>query len=143
MAGVVLLTISLPSQAAHNGPRCDPYPRDGIAVCGEIFTDAHPRYAHVRGIATFVPQASRATRCLLTVWVLLHNYHDTFRWKSPVRQLDCTLLLAVGGSTWHETETGSTAAWASGWACVDLYYNHSTRSGFQRCGYTEKVGFTP
>jgi hypothetical protein len=142
VAGAVLLATSLPVQAAHNS-RCDPYPHDGIAVCGDIFTDSNPRYARALGTATFVPHASRATKCLLTVWVLLHNYQDTFRWKSPVAQVDCTLVMQLGGGIWAETETGSTASWASAWACVDLYYNHSNHSGFQRCGYSEKVGFTP
>jgi hypothetical protein len=143
VVGALLLATRLPVHAAYNGPRCEQDWNDGITVCGEILTDPSPRLAHVRGTATFVPHATRATKCILTVWVLLHNYADTFRWKSPVAQADCTQQARWGGEAEAETSTGSNAAWASGWACVDLYYNYSTHSGFQRCGYSEKVGFTP
>jgi hypothetical protein len=82
-----------------------------------------------------------ATGCKITTWVRLHNKQVTKTWDSSRTGQDCTRalndILPIGG----EQTTATGAYYARSRGCVDLYFNGSSQSGWQRCQESEKVGF--
>ena len=83
-----------------------------------------------------------ATDCKLTVWTYLAR--GTSVWQTRKRTWPCRSALpgeggdGVIGTDWG---TGTTADRAQGKACVDLYFNGSSHSGWQRCVYSRTLRF--
>lgn len=85
----------------------------------------------------FGSQATSATGCRITSWLVLRNYGSPSTWEGPRRTWDCRSSLDRAGTavvTWWDNWGGYTSAQgAAGRVCVDLYYNGSSSSGWQRC----------
>ncbi|WP_089158189.1 hypothetical protein [Micromonospora sp. NBS 11-29] len=90
----------------------------------------------------FGSAATSATGCKITGWLILRNWGQTSTWEGPRNTFDCRYSLDTAGTAivhWWQNWSGYTSAQgASGRVCVDLYYNGSSSSGWQRC-YTGPV----
>ncbi|MEV4536953.1 hypothetical protein AB0J82_24560 [Asanoa sp. NPDC049518] len=79
-------------------------------------------------------KATSATGCKITGWLILSSSSGT--WEGPRVTKDCTYSLTHRNTaTRYEFWAGySSAATGKSRVCIDLYYNNSTSSGWQRCG---------
>ena len=85
----------------------------------------------------FGKDSTSATGCKLTAWQLLFKPGAAV-WESPRMTADCGGPLPRGSFPESYFETGfwrgpTSATNHLGRGCIDLYYNYSNSSGFQRC----------
>jgi hypothetical protein len=124
----------------QNKPDFDP---DALTVCIDtaIYSPNASTYAYVNIEPKWY---TSATECNITSYLLLGSSPQGTKWQSPrSAPVSCNDALALRGATGgpSEASTGTSAHWAQGVACVDLYFNHSGHSGWQWCSYgTPRLG---
>jgi hypothetical protein len=148
VAACVVATSSAPAAAAS---KKDPHPETysacqdfaaadylvSITGCNYIDWVAGPSSNTIQhsGYIKIGPNATSATGCKVTSYVTI-NFSST--WTTPRVTRDCTNALknrADGMYTyfWGGATSGSSGV---GQMCIDLYYNNSSSSGWQRCRQT-------
>ncbi|MEV4117386.1 hypothetical protein [Micromonospora sp. NPDC049645] len=144
----VVATSSAPASAAS---KMDPHPETysacqefaaadyltAIGGCNYIDWVAGPSSNTIQhsGYIKIGPNATSATGCKVTAYVTI-NFVST--WTTPKVTRDCTNALtnrSAGVSTyfWGGQTSGTSGI---GQMCIDLYYNNSSSSGWQRCRQT-------
>jgi hypothetical protein len=79
------------------------------------------------------PRSTSATGCKITAWLILDK-PESNQWEGPRRTENCTSDLRDNEWGYYYFWQGpSSAVEAMGRVCIDLYYNNSTSSGWQRC----------
>ncbi|GIF62257.1 hypothetical protein Ais01nite_02920 [Asanoa ishikariensis] len=143
---VAVAALSLTSTTANASPpeaytACQDFgyadPAQAIFACNFIDWVPGPSMNTIQhsGTIQFGPNATSATGCKVTAYVTI-NFSST--WKTPKVTRDCTKALENRYSTlniwfWGGQTSGSSGV---GQMCIDLYYNHSSSSGWQRCRQT-------
>ncbi|MCF0095664.1 hypothetical protein B0E54_04526 [Micromonospora sp. MH99] len=144
VAGSVILTQNAPALAQS---REDQYLAGGtingptmisLATRVSLYDD----HASLSTNVMFGANATSATGCKITGWLILQYWNSTSTWEGPRNTFTCEGALTKAGTgigLWWDNWAGYTSAdGAQGRVCVDLYYNGSTSSGWQRC-YTAPV----
>lgn len=100
-----------------------------------------PNETQLSGAVRFGRLSTSATGCRFTAWQRLSTTGSSV-WEAPRRTHDCTFGLRRG--VWSPAQTEMLQFWrgntsavnANARGCIDLYYNNSTSSGWQRCADT-------
>ena len=82
--------------------------------------------------------ATSATECKITGWLTLSSSVTGGQWNGPKQTSNCNSALRNWQIDHYYTFwSGPTSGvYAQGNICIDLYYNWSTQSGWQRCRET-------
>ncbi|MEV7229838.1 hypothetical protein AB0M79_22910 [Polymorphospora sp. NPDC051019] len=95
------------------------------------------QYVGLQTSVSFGSSATSATGCKITGWLILRRAGQTSTWEGPRNTFNCRWALDNTGTAvvnWWPNWSGSTSGdVARGRVCVDLYYNGSSSSGWQRC----------
>jgi hypothetical protein len=142
VAGVGAVAVAAPTPAHADAAECSVISGAGtayeyISLCLEDYW-THPAgslptfrlYSHV----TFGILATSATGCKVTLYAELDKAGSDI-WKSAKVTRDCTSSLISAGNTsvYLHGVSGTSATVINVHGCIDLYYNNSTSSGWQRC----------
>ncbi|WP_141561852.1 MULTISPECIES: hypothetical protein [Micromonospora] len=140
-SAVILPTSGAPAQAAEQsycGALSGSYANGNrIGLCMNIFwyvPSGGGQAFYLTSDVLIDPAATGATGCKVTAWVSLDKPNSN-QWQSPKNTQSCTSALSERG-TWQNSyhfSTGTSATEAQRHACIDLYYNGSSSSGWQRC----------
>ena len=83
--------------------------------------------------------ATSATACKITGWLTLNTSVTGGSWNGPrLPSQDCSSALRNDQIDFYYTFWGgaTSGTYAQGNICIDLYYNYSNSSGWQRCRQT-------
>jgi hypothetical protein len=135
-AGAVVMNAG-PAQAWN---LCDEISRDSrnltIQACGEdSWLESEPFAPRFQLFSSvkFDAGATSATGCKVTMYAMLDKPNSN-PWNSAKVTRDCSNALRSSGWFDYVHGASNTSATAINTrVCVDLYYNHSTSSGWQRC----------
>ncbi|MEV0585482.1 hypothetical protein [Nonomuraea sp. NPDC050310] len=122
----------------HN-PQID----NAIRVCAQLIK-GDVGYLSGRGTVRIGRYATRATGCKLTVWFVVSDRKGMSPgWSTQRSTHSCDYaLLHRGVVASKSASVRSSAGWGQLNACVDLYYNGSSRSGAQLCARTDAMSLS-
>jgi hypothetical protein len=135
-------TLSVPAYADESSATCERNPNGAdsthaIHICAATQT-FEPHDASADGWV-WIGQywGTTATDCKITVRLELSASEDGGTWRLTGPPSSCNQALqqrnhSVDAKT---VSTRTTANYAQAVVCVDLYFNHSEHSGWQRCHY--------
>lgn len=109
-----------------------PTPESWIAVC--VTTYSIGTDVGLNSGVGFGVNSTSATGCKVTGYLRLAR--GTARWNGPKVTRNCTVALLDKGllhTPFYHWTGFSSATSGSGRVCIDLYYNFSDSSGWQRC----------
>ncbi|MEV4535868.1 hypothetical protein AB0J82_18790 [Asanoa sp. NPDC049518] len=113
-----------------------------------IRADGATNYVFSDSGVRFGAKATSATGCKITSWVILRTWANPNTWEGPRTTFSCANALAAAGPmpaserTYDHWAGYTSGQGAQARTCVDLYYNYSSSSGWQRCYTTDLIWTT-
>jgi prepilin-type processing-associated H-X9-DG protein len=134
--------IATPARADDEATTCGRNPAQADAahameICARTMTGAD--FVWADGHVVIGPNwPTSATGCKVTTRITLATKPDGNTWTHTGPSLSCNYALTHRGKPGSGSVlegTGTTARYGQGVVCVDLYFNHSSSSGWQWCHY--------